>query len=288
MLPKMGLPLASYITKNTVIHLLYLTYSGNLLCPLVGCDDDTQPAQLVKENTKWIKGCFASLVNKVSLKLNAVNMKEFRTFAANLFPPGDIFTNTESVMEVFNTLTHCRLWDYSDYSTFVAINREFGGGDPELKRWIDNYKAELAGFKATTKIIDHIKGCDSGDEIADSEQSLGQYKARYDKQYCKKLSLKLDTRVTEKSLEYIDQFWRSVADLFVLPPLPVLLESIRIGSTEITWFISLFAAIQIESAILTAASVAFLEKFGVTEVAMDDEILYSTDMDKVYTCIMKE
>ncbi len=168
---------------------------------VLGCDGD-QSDELVKENFARIKGCFATLVDKVAMKLSSmnINMERFRTFVAILFPPGDCISNTATVIEIFKALTHTRLWDHSSYSAFESIYKEFGAEDPELRKWIDGYKAELAGFKVTMKIIDYIKICDS-DDFADSEQSIGQYKARYDKKYCHKLAVKIQKKITEKSLE---------------------------------------------------------------------------------------
>ncbi len=227
----------------------------------------------MKENFARIKGCFASLVDRVSVKLSAmnINMERFRTFVAILFPPGDFISDTATIIEIFNALTHKQLWDHSSYSAFESIYKEFGEEDAELKIWMNNYKAELAGFKATTKIIDYIKECNTEDEIADSEQSIRQYKGKYDKRYCRRLTMKLKSKITEKSLEYVDEFWRSVADHFFLPSLPIRLDSIHEGCTEISWLISTQSASQIESAL---HSVAFFRQFQVTKVSLDDITLY--------------
>lgn len=237
---------------------------------------------LARENLEKIKGHFASVVNRICVKLNELNtdMKRFRPFIANLFPPGNFLHKVDTVTEVFNALTHNRLWDHLYYcSTFEAIYREFGKGDHEMREWIDSYKAELAGFKATTKIIDYIEICNEYDDIADSEESISQYKARYDRQYFRKLTIKLEVPVTEKSLVYIDEFWRSVSGLYLLPSLPVLLERICLGSTEIALFVSLPAACQIESLILNENSIALMKQFNVLQVTLNDKVLF--DMDKV-------
>ena len=80
-----------------------------------GCDD--QSNQLLKENLARIKGCFASLVKKVSSKLNVmdIDMRAFCPFIANLYPPGNFLSNVDSVAEVFNALTHNQLWDHFSY-----------------------------------------------------------------------------------------------------------------------------------------------------------------------------
>ena len=145
-----------------------------------------------------------------------------------------------------------------------------------MSKYISSYKAELAGFKATTKIIDFIEECNDEEDIAYSDDSIGQFKARYDKKYYRRLAVKLKSPVAENSLEYVDDFWRSIADLFLLPSLPVLLESIHRGCTEITWSISSKAASKIESSVLL-----FYRLLDVIQVKLDDEILFMAEEDDV-------
>ena len=180
-----------------------------------------------------------------------------------------------TVTEIFSTITHKRLWDYSDYSPIDEICNEYGKEDEEFQGWIQKYKADLAGFKATTKIIDYIEELDS---IADPEESIMQHRGVYDKNYRNKLTMKLHSKITDKSLEYIDSFWRSVADHFLLPSLPVHLESIRRGCTEITWLVPIQAASKIES---TLRSITFLQQFQVSKVTLDDRVLYAAEIDEV-------
>ena len=237
-----------------------------------------------------IQGCFAALVKRVSLKLSTmdIDMHGFRLYVSTLFPPGDFVFKNDTIMEIFSAITHNRLWDHFYYSPVEQICKEFGWEDLEVRGWINRYKAELAGFKATTKIIDYIKECNDEDEIADSEQSIHLYKARYDKKYCRKLTVKLKVPVTEKSLDYIDEFWRSIADLFLLPSLPVLLEKIREGSTEVTWFISAIAASQIESAILNADSVRLFQRFEVMQIILNSRIVYTANQDDMISLLWTE
>ena len=90
------------------------------------------------------------------------------------------------------------------------IVKKFGENDSQLTGWISDYKSEVAGFKAVTKIADYIEACSDEEDVADSEQSIRQNIAQYDKRYCRKLSIKLKARITHKSLDYIDEFWRSI------------------------------------------------------------------------------
>ena len=245
--------------------------------PLETDNENLMSAKIVKENHAKIKGSFATLVRKVRSKLGGkdIDMKDFRLYILNLFPPGDIIPDTVSVADIFEAVSRHQLWDYSHCTPIEEIVKEFVGDDLELRGWIDDYKSELAGFKATTKIVDYIKVCNDEEEIADSDQSLREDIARYDRRYCRKLTVKLKSRVTEKSLDYIDQFWRSIADHFLLPSLSALLDSIQEGCVEVTWLVPTLSALQIQANIQD--STQFLEKLEVIRVIMDGEILYDEE-----------
>jgi hypothetical protein len=230
--------------------------------------------EVVKEILAKIKGRFATLMRKVIVRLEGkrLNIQDFRLYVLNLFPPGDIIADSVTVTDIFEAISRHSLWDYSYCTPIEEIINEFGGDDIELKGWINNYKSELAGFKATTRIADYIKVCSEEEEIADSKQSLRNNMARYDERYCRKLTVKLKSRVTEKSLDYIDQFWQSIADHFFLPSLPVLLDSIHEGCVEVTWLVPTLWALQIQANIQDSA--VFLEEREVIRVIMDGGIVY--------------
>lgn len=207
-------------------------------------------------------------------------MKDFRLYVINLFPPGDIITDAISVSEVFAIISRHQLWDSFHYIPLEEIANEFGKGDQELCVLIDEYKAEVAGFKATAKIINFIKACSSEEDIADPEESIRMNIARYDKRYCRRLTFKLNTRVTEKCLSFIDQFWMFIANHFIIPSLSVLLDSIRDGCVEVTWCVPTESAIKIQTGI--TGSTEFLRKFEVTRVMMDGVIIYDEAEVHVY------
>ena len=247
------------------------------------------PDGIIRKIQIKIKGSFATLVRKVTRKLKKsdVDMEDFRLYILNLFPPGDIIVDTVSVTDIFEAVSRHQLWDYLNYAPIEEIAKEFGGNDLELRGWIDDYKSELAGFKATTKIVDYIKLCSDEKEIADSDQSLREDIARYDRRYCRKLTMKLKSRVTEKSLDYIDQFWRSIADHFLLPSLSALLDSIQEGCVEVTWLVPTLSALQIQANIQD--STQFLAKLEVIRVIMEGEILYDEEgLEEVRIQVMFE
>ncbi len=244
--------------------------------------DENSSAGVVKESLARIKGSFATLVTKTTdkLKRKDIDISAVRLCIVTLFPPGDIVSDASSVVEVCEALSRHQLWDYNNYLPIKNIAETFAGDDPELKGWISDYKSELSGFKATTKIANFIKESISEEEdIADPEQSIQQDKARYDKRYCRKLTAKLKARVTEETLNYVDQFWMSIADHFIIQPLSVLLDSIHEGCVEMTWYIPTLSALQIQTNIQDSRE--FFQKLEVSRLTLDDEVLYDEGMSEV-------
>ena len=238
----------------------------------------TSPVEIIKRNQAKIRRKFASLVTNVRKKLEAKNidMNDFSEFILTFFE-GDVGQKLVSgssltVGDIFKSITKHKLWDYINYYYIEEILEEFGENDGELSQWLRDYKLELAGFKAATKIADFINCCKPSGEIADADQSLRHNMARYDPTYCRRLSIKLNANVAEKGLHYIDDLWKSVADHFLLPSLPVLLESICEGCVEVTWLVPASHAMQIQWNLDGASE--FLQHYGIVRLAIDAEVIY--------------
>ena len=238
-------------------------------------EEDDVSVGVVAKNLAKIKGSFASLVTKVTdnLKRKGINMADFRLYVITLFSR-DIVSNANSVAEIIEAISRHRLWDYLSYSPIEEISRKFGGDDPELSMWISEYKSELAGFKAITKIADYIKvSNEDEDSMAEPKDRLKI--ARYNKQYYRRLSFKLKTPVTENSLDYIDKLWSSIAEHFFLPSLSVLLDTIKKGCVEVTWLVPTSSALKIQTNIHNSKE--FLQANHMTRVMLDWDLLYDQD-----------
>ena len=235
---------------------------------------------ILKENMAKIKHSFATLVGKVTGKLEkrsqAIDMKRFRLHILTVF--GDVIAGALSMPDIMASVSRHQLWDYSCCTPIEKIAEEFGGDDGELREWISSYKSELSGFKATTKIVDYIKVCNEEQDIADSSQSIKEDMKRFNRLYCRKLTFKLKSHVVGKSLGYIDELWRSIADHFLLPSLTSLLDSIHEGCMCVTWLVPTLSALQIQANIQDSAD--FLEQLEVVRVMMDHTILHIHQVDK--------
>ncbi len=131
----------------------------------------------MQRNLDEIKERFANLILILlgNLERRDIDMKKFNLYIVNLFPPGDIILNTLSLSDIFETVSRHQLWNYSHYTPIEQILNKFGENYPEMKKKMKDYRSELAGFNATTKIVDYIDACDYRDEdIADPDDSLRQ------------------------------------------------------------------------------------------------------------------
>ena len=221
-------------------------------------------------NLATIISRFADLVSKVSWKLKSkeIDMERLYIYIVNRFHPGHFISKTAGIVEIFDMISRNRLWSYMNYHPLEAIISDFGGDDAELNTWMKDYKVSLAGFRATTKIVEHIDTCKDDVILAEEDDHI----ARYDKQYCSKLSIKLKQRVTEKSLDYIDQLWRSIAGNFLLPSLSYLIEKIYIGSLVVILLIPTKSAMQILKSSHTSTS--FFQQNDIISIMIEDEIIY--------------
>ena len=233
---------------------------------------------MTRRNLIKIKESFAKLLKDVAEKLKSkqLDLEVFRFFVVALFPPGECIPQSSKVIEIFEAVTRHRLWNYWHYTPVEKIVAEYAPNDDEMKGLLDKYRKELSGYKATTKIADAIELYEI-DELADPSRRLT---VAYDQAYLQRLSLKLKTRVTEKSLEYVDDLWISLAEYFLLPSLSALLEKIRRGCIEVSWLIPPHFAFQIIANLQENSS--FLQSKGIIKVLLDGNCVYDGAQDEEY------
>jgi len=69
---------------------------------------------IARESRRNIKSKFGHLLVLSCRKLREkqINMKDFCLFLEGLFPPGDCIPESSSVDEIFEVISHNKLWDY--------------------------------------------------------------------------------------------------------------------------------------------------------------------------------
>jgi len=205
--------------------------SLSISCTVHPIEEDSGAVAIARENQQKINWKFGVLLINSCKKLREkhINIKDFHLFLKNLFPPGECIPESSNVDEIFESITRNKLWNHWNYSPLEKVVHEFMGDDQEMKLWIDAYKKDLAAYKATTRLVNYIAFVDSdpsGDGLPSEEQVEEQEPAKYDRRYYRKLSIKLETKFTSHTLEYLNDLWKELADLYNLPPLVKLLDCI--------------------------------------------------------------
>ena len=205
-------------------------------------------------------------------------MKELRVFLGT-FSPGECIPETSDIHEIFEALSHKKLWDSWNYLPLKRVVEGFAADDKELESWIEAYEQDLNSYKATTKLIDHIAAADLDSTVDESEKEHDK-PAKYDKQFYQTLSFKLKAKFTDQTMEYIDKLWKEIADLYDLPHYVILLDSVRKGCVSIVWRIPSHVAPKILETPLPSDK--FYRKHEITRVEYGGEGIYQEGKVQVY------
>ena len=242
-----------------------------------GVEQD-EAAEVTDQNKRIIKTKYATLLADVYDRLHnrlqekRFDIQTFRLFVIAHLPPGDCIPQSENLGEVFEAITRNGLWDFWNYQLLEDIVHRFGGEDKQMEDWIKKYKADLAGFKACKTILKYLSEVESDFDESDSERPAQPKAAKYDKRYYRKLSLKLKVKVTDASLSYIDDIWKSVSEYLLLPPLSALLDHICMGSITVVWLIPTGLVPRILKRIHQTGH--FFHHHSITSLVLDGQCIY--------------
>ena len=222
--------------------------------------------QLVYENEANLKDKFGALLLHARKQLeNRVSANDFGTYASALVPD-IILKNPKNVCEIFDAITSRGVWNYKMYSSLVRTMRQFEIADEKLQE----YNQLLSHYYITTKIQSLIekKKLDQKNppELPDPLPTNDFHK----------LSVKLKPHnVTEKSLQYLQDLWKEIADrCFQLPNLDAVLYDIQEGCVLVTWLIpnTIDAASKIRSTVHICED--FFTKKEIVELMVNEECIY--------------
>ena len=102
------------------------------------------------------------------------------------------------------------------------------------------YQQDLTGYTLTLQIPTYLDSTQYERPIvtmSDDENSADELVPAQKHKLFKKLSVKIDANVTEHSLDYITDLWKSLANQFALPQVAMILHEIAEGCLGITWLI---------------------------------------------------
>ena len=181
-----------------------------------------------------INSKFAEFQTRVCDKLlkNNVNIQQFRLFAKNQFPPGDCIPSPPaSLTDIFEAITHHRLWDCLHYSPLVHIVNTFGSNDLEMKNWVQTYEEDLKGYTLVTTVEDYIE---ADLDVADpSPANIAKDDRRY---YC---PVEWKTNFVDPSLKHLMEVWKLFSCRYLVPDSPptAILNRIYKGCFLVTWLV---------------------------------------------------
>ena len=229
------------------------------------------PGQAMAETAlRKIKSRFSVLVIDVqsSLEDHKVKVKKVRQFLLNFFEGNCSIPKEDDLDTIFDTITEARLWRYDHYGPLEELAETFlPEGDP-ARAQVTEYKDQLTGFYATTKIIDFIKL----NELEDREEIPGRMFSpkKYNSHYQKlTVELRLERDMSELTLLHVHKLWKVLMKEFHLPPLTAVMDKIVKGSLRITWLILPHIIEKIRATYFK--SVEFFQQHNITRIDLYGE-----------------
>ena len=231
-------------------------------------------AVFASENRQAINGKYATFVKNVCKKLATagVDLREFRVFVANLFPPGNFIPQfPNDLTEVFEAITNNGLWDCLHYSPLVQIVQNFGASDPEMKAWIMKYKKDLKAYTIVAKIEDHIE-LDLDTCIDLSQVSIAK---KNPESNC---PIEWKTDFVDNSLQHLIDVWEMFSVRYLVPDSPptALLDRVRTGCLSVTWLVPSHLIPELVKRV--KVNTTFFQKHRILKVTVSGEIIYEEEV----------
>ena len=243
------------------------------------------PAIAVAErNIRKIKGKFSMLVTRSRRKLQyrGINIEDVQTFLITMYSSpkssdgSDMVTtvleSATSLDGIFRALSKHGLWDYLNYFLLQSIIEEFASDDDELNGMMEEYQKDLTGHILTLQIqtyldASHYECSGEGENMADEIASSSP-----PHQLFQKLSVKVDANVTDHSLNYVNDLWRSLANQILLPKPAMILHNIAEGCVGIMWLIPA-NLVEHVSKMAQETSTKFAEQ-NILNVMLEEQCIY--------------
>ena len=151
-----------------------------------------------------------------------------------------VLESTGSLDEIFCALGKYGLWDYLNYYLLQTIIEEFASDDDELKNMMEQYQRDLTGHVLTLQIETYLNAIHpnaTSDSENSDEETVPAIPPQQRRELFKKLTCKIDTKITDHTLAYVSKVWESLSNQFALPRPAMILLRIAEGCLGITWLI---------------------------------------------------
>ena len=203
----------------------------------------------------------------MKLQEGKIDSKEIRLFLISSLCDGnnslvDELGIATNFTDLFKTITTHGVWSYNNYDFLECIINEY---IPDLCAAMTNYQKDYVGYTLTTKIEDHIETVAT---LTDSEIS------HPDPELFSRLETRIHIKLSERTLKYIDELWKSLSVHFVLKPYLLLLDKVMKGSITITWCFPRYETKRIIE--IVKSSSQFFSEHDIVEVSIDGESFYLT------------
>ena len=226
------------------------------MTPPVTSPQSPSAVTVAQRSVKRIKGKFSILVTKSRRKLQnkKIDVDDVQTFLVTMYSSpksrdgSDTITvvveSARNLSEIFRALSKYGLWDYLNYYLLQDMIEEFAHDDDELNGMMKQYQKDLTGHILTLQIQTYLDA--THDELPfvstnDSENSddatIPALPPQQKYRLFKKLTGKIKANVTDHTLTYVTDLWRSLANQFALPRPAMILHNIAEGCIGITWLI---------------------------------------------------
>ena len=196
------------------------------------------------------------LVTKSRRKLQNrnVDVDDVQTFLVTLYSSPNskdgsdtvtvVVESARNLSEIFRALSRYGLWDYLNYYLLQDMIEEFAHDDDELNGMMDQYQKDLTGHILTLKIQTYLDAThnelplvSTNDSENSDDETIPALPPEQKYKLFKKLRGKIKANVTDHTLNYIIDLWRSLTNQFTLPRPAMILHEIAEGCIGITWLI---------------------------------------------------
>ena len=224
----------------------------NLTCTDTGTQSatssqDPSTVAIAQRNIRKIQGKFSTLVTKsrTKLQVKGINVEDVQMFLITMYSsPGSkdgsdtvttVVESARSLDEIFRALSKHRLWDYINYYLLQSIIEAFADDDDELNGMMEQYQEDLTGHILTLRIQTYLDATKHPIATSDSDNEV--VPPQQDYKLFRKLTVKCEVNITNHTLSYVVNLWRSLAKQFALPRPAMILHEMAEGCIGITWLI---------------------------------------------------
>ena len=233
---------------------------------------------MFRSNEEEIDSRFGYLLTDVrsTLEFNHVEVEDVRQVLVAVFHREDCLPRT-NLTDLFNAVTVNRLWSYEHYSPLEKVIKQF---IPDHLCMMTKYKGHLSGFYAATKLVEYMASKNIQCDYTDTPQSRFQSSPQIYKKL--KLRLKMDRKISELTMDYVEGLWKSFVEEYDIPSLTAVLDKVLEGCLEIVWLVLPHVAEMIAAS--GHKSLPFFQKHNIIYLAIDDHVIYDSSLQ--VSCIV--